>query len=45
MMRYLVVAHQTATSPELLKRVFDLSENDREATFSILVPATFSLQC
>ena len=40
MTRYLVVAHQTATSPELLRRATELAREDPEATFSILVPAT-----
>ncbi len=40
MTQYLVVAHQTATSPELLRRATELAREDPEATFSILVPAT-----
>ena len=40
MTRYLVVAHQTASSPELLRRATELARDDPEATFSILVPAT-----
>lgn len=40
MTRYLVVAHQTATSPELLQRVTGLAANDPKATFTILVPGT-----
>ncbi len=40
MARYLVVAHQTATSPELLDRLGRLVALDTEATFTVLVPAT-----
>lgn len=40
MNRYLVVAHQTATSPELLNRLCDLAAFDPLAAFTILVPAT-----
>ena len=40
MTRYLVVAHQTATSLELLERVAELSADDPVATFTVLVPAT-----
>ena len=40
MTRYLVVAHQTAASPELLDRVSQLARDDPEAMFTILVPAT-----
>ncbi len=40
MTRYLVVAHQTAVSPELLDRVSQLARDDPEAMFTILVPAT-----
>ena len=40
MTRYLVVAHQTATSPELLQRLSQLAVDDPEATFALLVPAT-----
>jgi hypothetical protein len=38
--RYLVVAHQTAASPELLGRVEEIAAGDRDAEFVILVPAT-----
>jgi hypothetical protein len=38
--RYLVVAHQTVTSPELLKVVHGLRHEDAEAQFVLLVPAT-----
>ena len=40
MTRYLVVAHQTATNPELLDRVSELAADDPNATFTILVPTT-----
>jgi hypothetical protein len=40
MAHYLVVAHQTATSPELLQRVSELASDDPHTTFTILVPAT-----
>jgi hypothetical protein len=40
MARYLVVAHQTVTSPELLKAVRGVREQDAEAEFVLLVPAT-----
>ena len=40
MSRYLVVAHQTATSPELLQCVTRLAADDPKATFTLLVPAT-----
>ena len=40
MRRYLVVAHQTATSPELLRRLQQLAADDPEATFTLVVPAT-----
>ena len=40
MARYLVVAHQTVTSPELLKVVRGLRDQDAEAEFVLLVPAT-----
>lgn len=40
MTRYLVVAHQTATEPHLIKRVRELADGDRNATFTLLVPAT-----
>jgi hypothetical protein len=38
--RFLVVAHQTATSPELVKQVRALREQDEDAEFVLLVPAT-----
>jgi nucleotide-binding universal stress UspA family protein len=38
--RYLVVAHQTASSPELLDRLKEMASDDREAEFVLLVPAT-----
>jgi hypothetical protein len=40
MARYLIVAHQTAGSPELLERVRALAADDPPATFTLLVPAT-----
>ena len=39
-MRYLVVAHQTATSGALLDKLQDLAKDDDEAVFTLLVPAT-----
>ncbi len=40
MARYLVVAHQTVTSPELLKVVRGVRDQDAKAEFVLLVPAT-----
>jgi hypothetical protein len=40
MTRYLVVAHQTADSPELSQHIQQITSNDTEAVFTILVPAT-----
>jgi hypothetical protein len=40
MASYLIVAHQTAGSPELLERVKALAAADPEAEFTLLVPAT-----
>jgi hypothetical protein len=40
MARYLIVAHQTAGSPELLERVKALAGADPAAEFTLLVPAT-----
>jgi hypothetical protein len=40
MARYLIVAHQTACSPELLERVRSLAAADPAAEFTLLVPAT-----
>src|SRR5918992_6238601 len=40
MAQYLIVAHQTATSPELLDRATELAGEDPMASFTILVPAT-----
>ncbi len=37
---YLVVAHQTAASPELIGRVREIAVEDAAAEFAILVPAT-----
>ena len=40
MAHYLVVAHQTVTSPELLKQVRVFREQEEDAEFVLLVPAT-----
>jgi hypothetical protein len=40
MSRYLVVAHQTVTNPELLDEVKALAARDDAAEFVLLVPAT-----
>ena len=40
MARYLVVAHETVTSPELLKLVRAIREQEEGAEFVLLVPAT-----
>ena len=40
MARYLIVAHQTVTSPQLLSRVRELREQEGDAEFVLLVPAT-----
>ena len=40
MARYLVVAHETVTSPELLKVVRGIGKQDSGAEFVLLVPAT-----
>ncbi len=40
MKRYLIVAHQTAESPELAAKVDELVKADTTAEFTILVPAT-----
>jgi hypothetical protein len=40
MTRYLVVAHETVTNPELLKQLRAVREQDEEAEFVLLVPAT-----
>ena len=40
MARYLVIAHQTVTSPELLKVVRGVRDQDADAEFVLLVPAT-----
>jgi hypothetical protein len=39
MASYLVVAHQTAASPELTGRLLELASSDPEAEFVLLVPA------
>lgn len=38
--RYLIVAHQTASSPELIERAQQISGDDASAEFVLLVPAT-----
>ncbi len=38
--RYLIVAHQTAGSPELRRHVGAIVREDPEAEFTVLVPAT-----
>jgi hypothetical protein len=38
--RYLVVAHETVTKPELLEQIKAVAERDQEAEFVLLVPAT-----
>ena len=38
MSRYLIVAHQTASSPELQRKVVGLVKEDPAAEFAILVP-------
>jgi hypothetical protein len=40
MTRYLVVAHETVTNPELLKQVRAVREQAGDAEFVLLVPAT-----
>ena len=40
MATYLLVAHQTAESPELLSAARDLASGDPDAEFVLLVPAT-----
>lgn len=39
MASYLVVAHQTAASPELIERLRGLAETDPDAELTLLVPA------
>lgn len=38
--KYLIVAHQTASSPELIDKLKELSREDAKAEFVLLVPAT-----
>jgi nucleotide-binding universal stress UspA family protein len=38
--KYLVVAYQTASSPELLERLKDMASEDASSEFVLLVPAT-----
>jgi hypothetical protein len=40
MARYLLVAHQTANSPELAKATLQISSEDSDAAFVVLIPAT-----
>jgi hypothetical protein len=40
MSHYLVVAHQTAQSEELLEQLRDIEREDPDAQFSLVVPAT-----
>ncbi len=40
MAKYLLVAHQTAQTPELLEAAKNLAAADAQAEFSLLVPAT-----
>ena len=41
MPRYLVVAHQTADSPELVGAIEELVNEDPESEFWLVIPATF----
>jgi hypothetical protein len=40
MARYLIVAHQTAASAELLRHIGEVARTDPDAQFVLLVPAT-----
>lgn len=40
MSRYLIVAHETVTSPALAEQVRQVASRDRDAEFVLLVPAT-----
>jgi hypothetical protein len=40
MARYLIVAHETATNPDLIKQLKTLAADDPIAQFVLLVPAT-----
>ncbi len=40
MAHYLLVAHQTAASQELIDRVREMTSEEADATFTLLVPAT-----
>jgi hypothetical protein len=40
MSKYLVVAHETVTNPELLNQLRAVQEDDQQAEFVLLVPAT-----
>jgi hypothetical protein len=44
MARYLIVAHHTAASPELIERVTAMRADDPQACFVILVPASVTDQ-
>lgn len=40
MAKYLVVAHQTATSPTLISKLREIAANDASARFTLVVPVT-----
>lgn len=40
MPKYLIIAHQTATSPQLEKAVVDLAQREEGSEFWLVVPAT-----
>lgn len=40
MARYMIVAHQTAASPELMERLRDIAARDDAARFTLVVPET-----
>ena len=40
MAKYLVVAHETVTNPELLDQLRAIQKDDEQAEFVLLVPAT-----
>lgn len=40
MARYLIVAHQTAASPQLMEKLREIAASDGQAEFVLLVPAT-----
>jgi hypothetical protein len=39
-MRYLIIANQTADSPQLSRALLEISRNDPDASFVLVVPAT-----